>query len=151
MELWRALFFVFVAAALITIVPICLAFLEKVKLQRAAKWFGEADAFIDATGWDVYDIGMRLLQTGGRVFAYGVPDSGVHYDGTLAYFRDIRILCKVYDFERTVDRMQKLLAEGRIDLKTFVTHHFPLERAPEAVLMAVEEPGKVLGMVIDVA
>jgi threonine dehydrogenase-like Zn-dependent dehydrogenase len=44
-----------------------------------------------------------------------------------------------------------MLREGRIDLRTFVTHHFPLEAAPEAVRMALEQPGEALGMVIDVA
>lgn len=125
---------------------------EREDLQAAVRdAFGEADAFIDATGWDVYDIGMRLLRVGGKLIAYGVPDSGVHYDGTLAYFHGIRILTKIYDFEPTMARMHKLLDEGRMDFTTFVTHHFPLEDTPEAVRMVLEEQGKCLAMVIDVS
>ena len=130
---------------------------EREGLERATKeLFGEADAFIDATGQDVYDIGIRLLRSGGKVIAYGVPDSGVHYDGTRAFFRGIRFLTKSSAFasppaEGTRERMEKLLERGCMDFKTFVTHHFPLEGAPEAVRMALEEPEKVLGMVIDVA
>jgi len=124
--------------------------------RATGELFGEADAFIDATGWDVYDIGIRLLRMGGKLIAYGVPDSGVHYDGTLAYFRSIRFVTKSSPYESppvqdTRGRIQRLLREGCIDLRTFVTHHFPLEGAPEAVRMALEQPDEVLGMVIDVA
>ena len=131
---------------------------EREDLEHATReLFGEADAFIDATGWDVYDIGVRLLRAGGKVVAYGVPDSGVHYDGTRAFFRGIRFLTGSSHYATppklasVFDRIQQLLEEGCMDFRTFVTHHFPLERAPEAVRMALEEPGKVLGMVIDVA
>jgi len=130
---------------------------EREDLERATcKLLGEADVFIDATGWDVYDIGIRLLRQGGRLIAYGVPDSGVQYDGTRAYFRDIQFITKPSPYltppaEDTRGRIARLLRSGSIDLRSFVTHHFPLEDVPTAVRMALEEPGKVLGMVIDVA
>jgi L-iditol 2-dehydrogenase len=98
----------------------------------------------------VYDIGMRLLRPGGKLIAYGVPDSGVHYDGTRWFFRGIRIMQKVEVLHPTIERMQKLLQEGRMDFTAFVTHHFPLEEVPEALRMALEEPGRCLAMVIDV-
>ena len=90
---------------------------ERKDLKRATQeLLGEADAFIDATGWDVCDVGMRLLRAGGKVIAYGVPDSGVHYDGTLAYFRNIRFLTKSSSYasppiEDTGERAQQLLRE----------------------------------------
>lgn len=117
---------------------------------------GEADVFIDATGWDVYDTGIRLLRPGGRLIAYGVPDSGVHYDGTRAYFRDIRFITKrtpyaVQPAEDTRERMNRLIRRGLIDLQTFVTHHFALDSAPEAIRTALDNPAEALGIVIDVA
>jgi L-iditol 2-dehydrogenase len=130
---------------------------EREDLERVTgELFGEADVCIDATGWDVYDIGIRLLRNGGKLIAYGVPDSGVHYDGTRAYFRNTRFITKSSPYatppvEDTRGRIGRLLQRGRIDLRTFVTHHFPLEGVPEAVHMALEQPDKVLGMVIDVA
>lgn len=130
---------------------------EHEDLEAATKeLLGEADAFIDATGQDVYDIGIRLLRSGGKVIAYGVPDSGVHYDGTRAFFRGIRFLTKSSHYASpprlasVFDRIEELIEEGCMDFDTLVTHHFPLEGAPEAVRMAIEEPGRVLGMVIDV-
>lgn len=119
-------------------------------LQAAVKdLFGEADVFIDATGQDVYDVGIRLLRNGGRVIAYGIPDSGVHYDGTRAYFRNIQIMPKVWDYPGTIRRVEELAARNVLDLTSFVTHRFPLQRAEEAVRMALERPQDVLAMKID--
>ena len=124
---------------------------ERDDLQAVVRdTLAEADGVIDATGWDVYDQAMKLLRAGGKVIAYGVPDSGVHFDGTRFYFRGLRILTKVYDFGATTARMAALLDSGCMDLTTFVTHHFPLERAPDAIRMALDEPGECLAMVIDV-
>jgi threonine dehydrogenase-like Zn-dependent dehydrogenase len=97
-----------------------------------------------------------LLRHGGKVIAYGVPDSGVHYDGTRAYFRNVQFITKPSPYatppaEDTRGRIARLLQNGCLDLRSFVTHHFSLEDVPTAVRMALEEPGKVLGMVIDVA
>ncbi len=130
---------------------------EREDLECATReLLGEADVLIDATGQDVYDIGIRLLRGGGKLIAYGVADSGVHYDGTLAYFRGIQFLTKSSHYARppvedTRRRIERLLQEGCIDLRAFVTHHFPLEGTPEAVRRALEQPDEVLGMVIDVA
>ena len=118
---------------------------------RVREQFGEADVFIDATGHDVYDLGIRLLKEGGRLVMYGVPDSGVHYDGTRAYFKGIAF-CKAdkSDWPRTVRAALEHVEQGRIDLGAFTTHHFLLEDAPKAIQMALSVPEKVLGLVIDV-
>ena len=124
---------------------------------RVRDLFGKADAFIDATGWDVYDTGVHVLRPGGKIIQYGVPDSGVHYDGTRAFFSSIRFLGRAPDFKSVASQKERfrhmadLLDRGAMDFRTHVTHHFPLEQTPEAVRMAAEEPEKVLGMVIDVA
>ena len=43
--LWEYLFYLVILGATITMVPIVLAFLEKVKLNKVPRWFGEADSF----------------------------------------------------------------------------------------------------------
>ncbi len=119
--------------------------------------FGEADVFIDATGWDVYDIGVRLLRPDGKLIAYGVPDSGVHYDGTLAFFKGVHFLIRPYDFKTppvlgpTFERMRRLVDERKMDFRTHVTHRLPLEQTEEAVRLAADAPEKCLGIVIEVA
>lgn len=119
--------------------------------------FGEADAFIDASGRDVYDIGIRLLAPDGKFVAYGVPDGEVRFDGTLAFFKGTRFLGRPYNFcdpsvrEPTFARMRRQIDSGSIDFTSHVTHHFPLERTEEAIQLAVHEPDKCLCIVIDVA
>jgi L-iditol 2-dehydrogenase len=119
--------------------------------QRVLDAFGEADVFIDATGYDVYDLAIRLLKDGGRLVTYGVPDSGVHYNGTRAYFKNIEF-CRSdkSDWPRIVAAGLELVRQGKIDLGAFTTHHFTLDEVPAAVRMALDEPDQCLGLVIDV-
>jgi hypothetical protein len=44
-NLWKIAFILLSLSALVTIVPILLAFLKKVKIQRAPKWFSDASVF----------------------------------------------------------------------------------------------------------
>lgn len=131
---------------------------QREDLQAAVqREFGEADAFIDATGRDVYDLGIQLLRPDGKLVAYGVADGEVHFNGTRAFFKGTRFLIRPYDFKSplrlkaTFAYMRRLLNKGCMDFKTHVTHRFPLERTEEAVRMAADEPGKCLGIIIDVA
>ena len=43
--LWEYFFYLIILGAIITMVPIVLAFLKKVKLNKVPRWFGEADSF----------------------------------------------------------------------------------------------------------
>ena len=131
---------------------------EREDLEAAVKkHFGEADAFIDATGRDVYDLGIRVLRPDGKFIAYGVPDGEVRFNGTLAFFKGIRFLVRPYDFKKprvlepTFAHMRRLIEKRCIDFKSHVTHRFPLERTEEAIRLVVEKPGECLGIVIDVA
>ena len=113
---------------------------------------GEIDVFIDATGYDVYDLGVRLLKGGGKLIMYGVPDSGVNYDGTRAFFKGIKFCNnKEYPPQKVLESALKLVEEGKINLGGFTTHHFPLSGVPEAINLALNHPGECLGIVIDMA
>ena len=114
--------------------------------------FGEADVFVDATGFDVYDLGIRVLKTNGILIMYGVPDSGVAYSGTRAFFKKIQFRWgNASRFEETMETAMRFVAEGKVRLGAFTTHHFPLESAPEAIQLALDHPEEVIGVVIDVA
>jgi len=122
--------------------------MERILLDQ----LGEIDIFIDATGYDVYDLGIRLLKPGGKLIMYGVPDSGVNYDGTRAFFKGIQFCNeKEYPPQKVVGRALKLVQEGKIKLQGFTTHHFPLSGVPEAINLALNHPEKCLGIVIDIA
>lgn len=46
-NLWKLAFIALTIGAVITLIPIALAFFKKVKLHKSPKWFGEADALGD--------------------------------------------------------------------------------------------------------
>ena len=114
--------------------------------------FGQADVFIDATGWDVYDFGLKLLKPGGRVVCYGVPDSGVHYNGTMAFFKAITFHRGFHaSIQESIGAAMKLVADDKIKLGAFTTHHFPLDGVPAAVRLVLHHPEHAIGVVIDVS
>ena len=113
--------------------------------------FGEVDVFIDATGYDVYDFALKVLKAGGKLVMYGVPDSGVRYNGTRAFFKDIQFC------GGDKSRLQEIAAlglnfvtKGKVKLGTFTTHHFPLEVVPEAIQLVLNHPEETIGVVIDI-
>ena len=118
---------------------------------RIADEFGEADVFIDATGYDVYDLGTKVLKRSGRLVMYGVPDSGVTYNGTRAFFRNIQF-CGGDKSNRAEIAAAglNLVSEGKVRLGAFTTHHFPLDAVPEAIQLVLDHPEKAIGVVIDV-
>lgn len=113
--------------------------------------FGPADVFIDATGFDVYDLAVRVLRPEGRLVMYGVADSGVRYDGTRAFFKKIHF-CNDYktDKKATTFEAMRYVETGVIRLDVFTTHHFTLDRVPQALQLVVEHPDQIVGAVIDV-
>ena len=42
----------------------------------------------------------------------------------------------------------RLMSEGRLDVKTLITHKLPLERIDEAVTAHIESPNSTLGTVL---
>lgn len=61
-DIWILLFGAVIIGAIITILPIILAFLKKVKLHKVAKWFEEADAF-EEQKQRLIDHELRMLGT----------------------------------------------------------------------------------------
>ena len=94
---------------------------------------------------------VRLLRFEGKIICYGVPDSGVHYNGTIAFFRAIDFRrAGPYGKDAAVRRCLDLWRAGKLNLKTMPTHHFPLDRIVEAIDLTLDHPEECLGVVIDV-
>ncbi len=51
--------------------------------------------------------------------------------------------------QRNLEEVLRLMQEGRLDVDGFITHRFPMSRAPEAVDLLVEHPDQAVGVVID--
>ncbi len=53
-----------------------------------------------------------------------------------------------WDTRRNLKLILRLIAEGRLNVKSLITHTFPLERAPEACELLIKNPDKALGVVL---
>ncbi len=51
--------------------------------------------------------------------------------------------------QRNLEEVLRLMQEGRLDVDGFITHRFPMSRAPEAVDLLVEHPDQAVGVVIN--
>ena len=114
--------------------------------------FGEPDVFVDVTGFDVFELGIQLLTRGGRFVSYGVPDSGVHFDGTRAFFKAVQF--RVADKKDRVDvisRMLRLVKKGAIRLGTFTTHHIEIDEVPGVIKRLLKHPEEAIGVVVNVS
>jgi threonine dehydrogenase-like Zn-dependent dehydrogenase len=76
---------------------------------------------------------VEVLRPQGRAILYGVPDRAIpEFPSRDVVLKDIVLYGSLSD--RTGwDEMIGLVASGRIDLQSLITHRFPLERAAEAL------------------
>jgi threonine dehydrogenase-like Zn-dependent dehydrogenase len=92
---------------------------------------------------------LRVLRPQGRGVLYGVPESAIaQFPLQEVILKDITLYGSLSD--RTGwDEVIELVATGRIDLKSLITHRFPLRQAVEALPM-IRDPrfGAVKGILL---
>ncbi|NQU10484.1 alcohol dehydrogenase catalytic domain-containing protein [bacterium] len=117
-------------------------------VRKATGGFG-VDVAIEAA-WADHSVQQAgdLTRLGGRVVLVGIPDedrlelvpSGLRRKGlTVLFSRRMK---------HTYGRALKLVRSGRLDLKTFITHRFPLEDTTRAFAMNVDYRDNVVKIVI---
>jgi len=124
---------------------------------RCARKFGakllprkaEVDvAFEAAWGGDAIEQAVELTRPGGRVVLVGIPSRDVcAFKHSLARRKGLTILLS-RRMQHTYPLAIRLAATGRVDLHSFVSHKFPLERAAEAFAMNADYKDRVLKVVI---
>ncbi len=106
-------------------------------------------AFECAGEQDAVTQGLEVLRPGGRLVLLGIPGAATQY----AFNTDVmrrKELTAVYVRRQVhyVERGLRLVEAGRIDVRTIVTHGFPLERTNEAYeLVSTYKDGVVKAMV----
>jgi threonine dehydrogenase-like Zn-dependent dehydrogenase len=92
------------------------------------------DLAFDAAGTEkaILDA-LKVVRPQGRVVLYGVPDRGIpDFPAKDVVLKDLVVYGALSD--RTGwEELIELVAGGRIDLQSLITHRFPLERAGEAL------------------
>jgi 2-desacetyl-2-hydroxyethyl bacteriochlorophyllide A dehydrogenase len=100
---------------------------------RAATEGRGVDAAIDAVGHpDALDTAIRLARKAGTVVAIGVYAEPCQVHMGLVWIKALTIKSGHANVIGHVDRVLGMLAAGTLDPSPLITHHMPLDDAPEA-------------------
>jgi 2-desacetyl-2-hydroxyethyl bacteriochlorophyllide A dehydrogenase len=92
-----------------------------------------ADAVIDAVGSpDALDLAIRLARKAGTVQATGVYSERVPVHMGLVWIKSLRVSGGQANVIGHLDRVLAMLTAGLLDPAPLVTHHMPLDAAPDA-------------------
>lgn len=118
--------------------------LDAAKQFGAREWDGkeEVDVAFECVGANeaVYDA-VNAVRPGGRVILVGIPgDDTTSFPASVARRKGLTLkLSRRMKF--TYPRAIRLVASGLVDVRSVVTHHFPLERIAEAFAVAQRRDG----------
>lgn len=91
------------------------------------------DVCIDAVGNPaVLDLAVRLTRKCGTVQAVGVYAERIELHMGLVWIKSLGVRCGHANVIGHVDRVLAMMSAGLLDPSALVTHHMPLEDAPEA-------------------
>lgn len=100
---------------------------------RAATEGRGADVCIDAVGHpQALDLAVRLTRKCGTVQAVGVYAERIELHMGLVWIKSLGVRCGHANVIGHVDRVLAMMSTGLLDPSALVTHHMPLENAPEA-------------------
>ncbi len=108
----------------------------------------EVDVAFECAGNDaaVADA-CAAVRPGGRVVLVGIPDDDrTSFNASLARRKALTIKL-VRRMKHTYPRAIRLVEKGLVDVRSLVTHRFPLEKTPEAFAVAAQREG--LKVVVD--
>ena len=104
--------------------------------KDVATLHGSADAVVEFAGTaDAARDALLLARRGGRVVLGGATGQGVELSGvdlSTIVRGHLDVLGSVANPRRVSGRALALLAEGKVDVRSLTTHHFPLEQFADA-------------------
>lgn len=106
-----------------------------------------ADVVVEAVGGpETLQLAFDLVRGGGRISAVGITAAETfEYPLMTSLVRDLTFRVGMANVHREMDAVLELMAAGRIDPTRLVSHHLPLEEAPEAYrAFADHEATKIL-------
>lgn len=107
-----------------------------------------ADLVIEATGYaENIPLCLELVREGGRILLQGWYPGNVCFDFHKTHLKRVTVFFPCYlEGEEIVLNM---LEREKLKIKPLITHILPASQAPEAFRLVVEEPGKIMGMLLD--
>jgi len=116
-------------------------------IRAASNGRGVDVAFEAAGTQDAVDVSVAAVIPGGKVVLAGIPaDDKTSFSASTARRKGLTIKL-VRRMKHTYPRAIGLVSKGLVDVRSLVTHHFPLEQASEAFRLAERREG--LKVIID--
>jgi L-iditol 2-dehydrogenase len=118
---------------------------ELEEIRAATKGRGVDVAFEAAGAQEAVDTAVEAVASGGKVILAGIPDDDkTSFSASSARRKGLTIKL-VRRMKHTYPRAVALVSKGRVDVRSIVTHRFPLQDAREAFRVAQRREGlKVL-------
>lgn len=121
---------------------------ELEQIRAATKGPGVDVAFEAAGEQDAVDTSVAAVLPGGKVILAGIPDDDkTSFPASIARRKGLTIKL-VRRMKHTYPRAIELVSKGLVDVRSLVTHRFPLEQASEAFHVAERREG--LKIIIEV-
>jgi L-iditol 2-dehydrogenase len=90
---------------------------------------------------EAVEAAVAAVKPGGRVILTGIPaDDRISFSASVARRKGL-IIKLVRRMKFTYPRAIQLVESGQVDVQSIVTHHFPLEKAQEAFIVAQRHEG----------
>lgn len=93
----------------------------------------------------------EIVRPKGRVVIVGIPEEDAYTFRASACRRKELSIQMVRRSRNTAERGVEMLERGLVDVRSYVTHHFPLERAGEAIELAWKKSDGVVRAVVRVS
>jgi len=111
------------------------------EIRAATRGRGVDVAFEAAGVQDAVDDAVAAVRPGGKVILAGIPDDDrTSFSASIARRKGLTIKL-VRRMKHTYPRAIELVSKGLIDMRSIVTHRFPLEQAGEAFRVAERREG----------
>jgi len=122
---------------------------DRLSQMRAATSKQGVDVAFDAAGTpEAVDDAFDAVSVGGKVILAGIPDEDkTSFTASVARRKGLTIKL-VRRMKHTYPRAIELVSKGLVDVRSIVTHHFPLEQSAEAFRVAQQREG--LKIIIEV-
>ncbi len=123
--------------------------LRTLEMVRSATAGRGVDVAFEAAGTqEAVEASFAAVSAGGKVILAGIPDDDrTSFTASVARRKGLTIKL-VRRMKHTYPRAIELVSRGLVDVRSLVTHHFPLERAAEAFGVAQRREG--LKIIIEV-
>jgi len=124
--------------------------LEAARRLGAMEWKPgrKVDVAFEAAGEeDAVEAALESTIPGGRVLLIGIPsDDRTSFTATVARHKELTLQL-VHRMKFTYPRAIQMVESGKVDVRSLVSHHFPLEQAQQAFMLAKRREG--LKVIID--